>query len=90
MIRRMVCSEKLLDKFPKDLVLEGHVRIREKLTVIREHNLQKNNVLKASLAITRTEPSCAEDVDITDLLQAANADREKGWTSHQVIQVRIV
>ena len=87
MIRRMVCSEKLLDKFPKDLVLEGHVRMREKPTFIREHTLQKNNVRKASLAITRTVPSCAEDVDITDLLQATNADHEKGWNSPEVIQV---
>lgn len=79
-------SEKLLVNFPKDLVLEGHVRMREKRAVIREHTLQKNNVLKASLAITRTVPLCAEDVDITDLLRAANADREKGWSSDQVIQ----
>ena len=64
--------------------------MREKLAVIREHNLQKNTVPKALLYIIRTEPSCAEDVDITDLLQAANADREKGWNSHQVIQVRSV
>ena len=32
-------SEKLLKNFPKDLVLAGHVRMREKLAVIREHNL---------------------------------------------------
>ena len=52
-------SEKLLANFPRDLVLEGHVRMQEKLAVIREYNLQKNNVLKASIAIVRTEPSCA-------------------------------
>ena len=80
-------SEKLLDNFPKDLVLQGHVRMRKILAVIREHNLQKNNVLKASLANNRTEPSCAKDVDISDRLQAANADREKGWNSPKVLQV---
>ena len=32
-------SEKLLDNFPKDLVLQGHVRMRKMLVVIREHNL---------------------------------------------------
>lgn len=79
-----------MENFPKDLVLAGHVRMREKLAIIREHNLRKNNVLKASLAITRTAPSCAEDVDINDLLKAANGDREKGWNSYQVIQVSCV
>ena len=53
-----------------------------KLAVIREHNLQKNNVLKASLSITRMSPSCAEDVNIKDLLKADNADREKEWNSY--------
>ena len=71
-------TEKLLENFPKDLLIAGHVRMCEKLAVIREHNLRKNNVLKALLAITRTAPSCAEDVDIKDLLKAANADRDKG------------
>ena len=71
-------SDNLLANFPRDLVLEGNVRMRDKLAVIREYNLQKNNVLKASIAIVRTKPSCAEDVDIHDLLVAANADRVKG------------
>ena len=71
-------SKKLLKKFPKDLVLAGHVRMRENLAVIREHNLQKKNVLKALLAVTRTAPSCAKDVDTKDLFKAANAAREKG------------
>ena len=86
-------SEKLLANFPKDLVLEGHLRMRQKLTVISEYNIQKKNVLKASLTIIRTASSCAEDVDIKDLcnqIKAANVDREKGWNSHEVIQVNSV
>ena len=67
--------------------------MREKLAVISEYNLQKKNVLKASLSIIRTASSCTEDVDIKDLcnrIKAANIDREKGWNSHEVIQVNSV
>ena len=64
--------------------------MREKLAVIRKYNLQKNNILKASLAIVRTEPSCAEDVDIHDLLKAANADHDKARNSTNVVQGRSV
>ena len=81
---------KLLNNFPKSLVLDGHARMTDKLAVIREYHLQENNVLQASLKSSKTKPSRPEDVDVSDLVKAANADREKGWSSYQVIEVNHV
>ena len=64
--------------------------MREKLAVIREYNLQKNNALKTSLSIVKAKPSCAEDVDLHDLLEASNIVHEKGWNSYQVIRRAVV
>ena len=71
-------SGKVLENFPKDLALDDHVRIREKLSIIREYSLQKNNVIKALLSISKLESSCAEDVNLYDLIKGANVDYEKG------------
>ena len=70
------------------MAMSGYVQ--EKLAVSCKYNLQKIDVLKALLAIVRTEPSCAEDVDIHDLLTAINAERDKGWNSTKVIEVSSV
>ena len=75
----------MLENFPKGLVFDGHVGVKEKLSIVRKYNLQKNNVLKVSLSISKSETSCAEDVDLRDLIKAANIDREKGWNSYQII-----
>ena len=83
-------SGKFLKNFPKSLVLDGHARMTDKLAIIREYHVQENNVLKASLESSKTEPSRAEDVDVLDLVEAANADRGKGWSSYRVIEVSCV
>ena len=77
----------VLEDFPKSHVLAGHVKMREKTAAIREYHRQKDNVLKATLAAQGSEPSIAKDVDVRDIIQAANADRGKGWSSYRVLEV---
>ena len=77
----------MLEDFPKSLVLAGYVKMREKLAAICKYDRQKDNVLKATLAAQGSEPTIAEDVDVRDIIQVANADRDKGWCSQSVLEV---
>ena len=77
----------VLEDFPKALVLAGHVKTREKIAAIRTYLRQKDNVLKATMAAQGLESSIAKDVNVRDITQAANAVRDKGWSSYRVLEV---
>ena len=80
-------SGKILLNVAKDLVQAAHVRMRERQAIIREHRKRKDNVMKASLEPTNLEPVQAKDVDCSDIIKAANSDRDAGWSSMAVIKV---
>ena len=80
----------VLENFPKSFVLAGHVKMREKMAIIRGYDRQKDNVLKSLLSAPNLEQVCVKDVNIHDIIQAVNADREKRWNYYRVIQVSCV
>ena len=71
-------SGKILKDVAKDLVLAAHIRMRERQAIIKEYRKQKGDVMKASLETTKSEPMHAEDVDCSDIIKAANSDRDAG------------
>ena len=77
----------VLENFPKFLVLVGHVKMKEKMATICKYHRQKDNVFKSTLLTPNLEPSCAKDVGIHGMIQAANADREKGCNSYGILKV---
>ena len=79
-------SGKILSNVAKDLVLAAHIRMRERQAVIREYRKQKGNVMKASLEPTKSEPMHAKDVDCSNIIKAANSDRDAGWSSMDVLK----
>ena len=83
-------SGKLLDNVPKQLVMEGHIRMREKKATIREWRKKRDTVLKRSIAGRKLEPVYPEDVGVRDIILVANNDRDKGWASYDVLEVRIL
>ena len=80
-------SGKILSDVAKNLVLAAHLWMRERQAVIREYRKQKGTVMKASLEPTKPEPMHAKDVDCSDIIKAANSDRDAGWASYAVLKV---
>ena len=70
------------------VVLSGHVRMLEMKKQVRAHRAQKKKVLEKSLANEREGvPTRKADVDLTDLVKAANLDQKLGWKLDLVIDV---
>ena len=80
-------DSELLANVSKELVMDGHVRMRAKQATIREYSKQRDNVLKASIAVPKLQPWHPEDVEVRDIIEAANGDRDKGWASYDVLRV---
>lgn len=80
-------DSELLANVSKKLVMDGHVRMKAKQATIREYSKQRDNVLKASIAVPKLQPWHPEDVEVRDIIEAANGDRDKGWASYDVLRV---
>ena len=57
------------------------------MAIIREYHCQDDSVLKDKLAAQDLEPSISKDVNVRNIVQAADADRDKGWSSYGVLEV---
>ena len=80
-------SEGIIKNMPRQRVLDAHVRNINVEAKICEYRKAKADVLRASLELEKKKPIRASEVDVMDLVTAANMEREKGWMSQSVLEV---